>query len=111
MRRLAIRLIKVPPFVQDKLDPEDSNFEEKARMKKTLIRCFGMRLMDQEPEVRREAYAKLTHLNIKIEDFDCPETRMLIFKEGMTDQDARVKAACIQFLTPSIVEEVEVEVD
>lgn len=34
---------------------------------------------------------------------------MLIIKEGATDSDQRVVAACVDFLTPSIVHEVNFE--
>ena len=95
--------MKVPSFVREPIDPKDLDYESKMEVKKNLIRIFGIRLMDSEPDVRREAYLKLIHLNIKIEDFDCPETRMVIFKEGMTDSDLKVKNACVQFLTPSII--------
>ena len=103
VRKIIIRLMKVPSFVREPIDPKDLDYENKMEVKKNLIRMFGIRMMDSEPDVRREAYLKLIHLNIKIEDFDCPETRMVIFKEGMTDSDLKVKNACVQFLTPSII--------
>jgi len=79
-------------------------------MKHVLTTALGLRLMDQEPEVRREAYLKLVHLGIKIEDFESAETRLLVIKEGMTDKDPRVTEVCMQFLATSIVEEVEVTI-
>ena len=56
--------------------------------------------------MRYEAYQKLKDFDIRIEDFGTPETKMLIIKEGATDQDQRVVAACIEFLTPSIVHDI-----
>jgi hypothetical protein len=50
-----------------------------------------------------EAFTKLTLFNIKIDDFEKPETRMLIIKEGMADSDLAVQNACLKFLTPSII--------
>jgi hypothetical protein len=50
-----------------------------------------------------EAFSKLTVFKIKIDDFEKPETRMLIIKEGMADSDLGVQNACLKFLTPSII--------
>jgi hypothetical protein len=60
-------------------------------------------LTDSDPGVRMEAFTKLTVFNIKIDDFEKPETRMLIIKEGMADSDLAVQNACLKFLTPSII--------
>jgi len=79
-------------------------------MKQVLTTALGLRLMDSETDVRREAFLKLVQLGIKIEDFPTAETRMLIIKEGMTDKDSKVSEACLNFLTTSIVQEVEIRV-
>ena len=47
---------------------------------------------------------KIAKFDIRIEDFQKAETRMIIIKEGMTDKDPRVKAACLQFLKASVIE-------
>lgn len=67
-------------------------------------------MVDQEAEVRKEAYLKLVACGIKIEHFQSPETKLLIIKEGMTDQDPGVATACLQFLAQSIVHEQEVTI-
>lgn len=67
--------------------------------------------MDVEPEVRKLAYAKMKSVNLRIEDFESAEARMMLIKEGVVHQDERVKEACIEFLEASIVEEVTVVVD
>ena len=111
VRKIIIKLMKFPTFIREPISEDDKNKEYKLELKNSIIRIVGSRLLDSEPDVRYEAYQKLISLNIKIEDFDCPDTRMIIFKEGMTDVDPKVKNACIQFLTPSIVRQVEVEVN
>jgi len=68
-------------------------------------------LIDSEADVRYEAYSKLSQFKIKIEDFDSPETRMLIIKEGTTDQDPRIRRAFVDFLMPSIVHESPFEIE
>ena len=66
---------------------------------------LGKRLRDKEDEVRRQAYIKLTKCKIRIENFPSKEQRMLIIKEGLTDGNALVREACIEFLKPTLVEE------
>ena len=71
--------------------------------KEILKRYVGQRLLDSEAEVRIQAYKKLTTCDIKIEEFEDPEIRMIIIKEGMTDSLEQVQEACTKFLAPSII--------
>jgi hypothetical protein len=80
------------------------------KMKYILTNAFGLRVMDAEADVRREAYLRLNALNIKLQDFESVDTKLFILKEGMTEQDPRAKNACLKFLRKSIVSEVKFEV-
>lgn len=64
VRKIIIKLMKVPAFICQPISKEDNDYEYKMEMKKILIRAFGTKLMDSEPEVRYEAYQKLINLNI-----------------------------------------------
>lgn len=70
--------------------------------------AFGLRLMDLEAEVRREAFLSLLAKKIKITDFDSVDQRLLIIKEGLSDKDQKVRDACFDFIKQSIEETSEV---
>jgi hypothetical protein len=47
---------------------------------------LGKRLRDKDDEIRRQTYLKLARCKVTIESFPSREQRMLILKEGLTDQ-------------------------
>lgn len=63
---------------------------------------LGKRLRDKDDEIRRQAYLKLARCKITIESFPAKEQRMLIIKEGLTDQHPGVMEACFKFLRPTL---------
>jgi hypothetical protein len=72
--------------------------------------AFGLRLLDSEPDVRKEAYISLINKKVKITDFSSAQQRLLIIKEGLSDKDLKVREACFQFIKQSIEENIEIEV-
>jgi len=72
--------------------------------------AFGLRLLDSEPDVRKEAYVSLINKKVKITDFRSAQQRLLIIKEGLSDKDLKVREACFQFIKQSIEENIEIEV-
>ena len=107
VRKKIIKLLKVPQLLIKRAD-KDPNLRRKQLEQKSILRGFiGQRLVDGESDVRYEAYSKLADLKIKIEDFESPKARMLIIKEGATDEDQRVQAALVRLLTPSIIRKVQ----
>lgn len=67
----------------------------------TLV-MLGKRLRDKDDEIRRQTYMKLARCKVGIESFPSREQRMLIIKEGLTDQSQGVREACMEFLRPSM---------
>lgn len=49
---------------------------------------------------------KLARCKVTIESFSAKEQRMLIIKEGLTDQNPGVMEACFKFLRPTVTQEV-----
>ena len=67
----------------------------KAPFSPITLLLLGKRLRDKDDEIRRQTYNKLSKSKITIEDFPSQEQRMLIVKEGLTDQNPQVREACI----------------
>ena len=59
---------------------------------------LGKRLRDKDPEIRKITFQKLTKNKTTLEAFQSYETRMLIMKEGLTDQNEGVRMACSEFM-------------
>lgn len=97
VRKKIIKCLRVPMGISNEVQ--------------SIIKRFvGARLTDSDPGVRIEAFEKIAAFQIKIEDFDSPEIRMRIIKEGMSDQDENVLKSCLNFLTPSIIQTINIEV-
>ena len=46
VRKLALRNIKIPQYLNSELNQDDEIYDDKIKIKTALIKCFGMRLMD-----------------------------------------------------------------
>jgi hypothetical protein len=110
VRKTILKFIPIPSFVSKTMKESDPLFLKREKLKFMLQKAFGLRLSDSEPEVRKEAYLKLTRNGFKIEDFESTETKLLIVKEGLTDRDEKVKIACRDFLKNSIMRKVALRV-
>lgn len=97
VRKKIIKCLRVPMGISNEVQS-------------IVKRYVGARLTDSDPGVRIEAFEKIAAFQIKIEDFDSPEIRMRIIKEGMSDQDENVLKSCLNFLTPSIIQTINIEV-
>jgi hypothetical protein len=72
------------------------------------LNMLARRLRDKDDIIRKVAFIKLAKSNVTIEDFDSTELRMLIIKEGLTDSNEDVKDACLNFLKPSLKEDMSI---
>lgn len=70
----------------------------KAPYSAISLMFLGKRLRDRDADIRRLVFQKLTNNNVTIEHFECPDSRMLIIKEGLTDPSELVREACVDFL-------------
>ncbi len=77
----------------------------KAPFSPITLLLLGKRLRDKDDDIRRQTFNKLSKSKITIEHFPSQEQRMLIIKEGLTDQNLQVRDACIDFLQISMVQE------
>ena len=72
-------------------------------MREEVIRTFPHRLFDSDPDVRREMYLKLGQCKIRFDDIPNHDFKLLLLKEGLTDEDTKVREACSRFLKASIM--------
>lgn len=75
------------------------------KIKLIIINAFGIRVLDSEPEVRREAFLRLNQLKIRIQDFEGAETKLFILQQGIAEEDGKTKEAFLSFMRNSIVKE------
>lgn len=78
----------------------------RAPFSQVSLVMLGKRLRDKDDEIRRQTYLKLARCKVTIESFPSKEQRMLIIKEGLTDQNAGVMEACFKFLRPTLTQEI-----
>jgi len=65
---------------------------------------MGKRLRDESPDVCTLIFNQLIASHTQLKDFPSPETRMLVLTEGLCNPNPMVRDACIEFLTPTILE-------
>lgn len=68
-----------------------------------LVQCAMVkRLRDKHPDIRRLVFDKFCKHKVTLENFESKELKMLIIKEGLTDDNEIVRNACSRFLQVTI---------
>lgn len=76
----------------------------KAPYSEAALAFIGKRLRDENDDVCCAIFKQLIDNQTRIENFSCDEAKMLVIAEGLQSGSDAVRTACIDFLTPSILE-------
>lgn len=76
----------------------------KAPYSEAALAFIGKRLRDENDDVCCAIFKQLIDNQTRIENFSCDEAKMLVIAEGLQSANDGVRSACIEFLTPSIIE-------